>query len=454
MTWKTISPSYKAIWLIAILSLALFFIGGRWYRGKVVEADVISYYSYLPAVVVHGDVTMSYAPGNPFFEDKVWGIYWKAGLGPVQKYTMGLSWLYAPFFMLGHGSAYLLGYPADGYSAPYMFWLQLSAIAYLLLGMAWLRKVLLRYFTEWVTATCLLLLAFGTNLYYYSHGQAAMPHVYLFALVSGVMWMTMRFYESPSWKYALAVGTLCSVATLVRPNHLLLWLLPVFYGLIDSKSLRERALFWRMHFPKLLLWPLLQMLLLFPQLYYWRLMTDHWVYYSYTDESFFWAHPVIGKVLFSFRNGWLIYTPLMALGLAGMFWLRKLAREFALVAPLTLALAAYVIACWWCWWYGGSFGNRVFIDFYPLLALGMGACLTRLAALQLRRGMRIAGMGLLGFLVVLNLFQTFQYTRGIIHYDSMTVGAYLHAFGRDRVPKTFVQYLDTPDYEAAKRGER
>jgi hypothetical protein len=108
MQFAQISKSTKAIWTIAVVSLALFFVLGRWHRGKVIDADVISYYSYLPAVVVHGDITMNYAPGNDFFADKVWGVTWKEGFGPVQKYTMGLSWLYAPFFLAGHGTALFL----------------------------------------------------------------------------------------------------------------------------------------------------------------------------------------------------------------------------------------------------------------------------------------------------------------------------------------------------------
>ncbi len=454
MTLSSISPTRKALWLLAIVSLTMFFVSGRWHRSKAIDGDVISYYSYLPAVIVHGDITMEYSVGDDFYSDKVWGVIWKDHSGPVQKYTMGLSWLYAPFFMLAHGSAYLLGYPADGYSAPYSFWLQLSALCYLLAGMHWLSKVLLRYFSENISALCLLVLALGTNLYYYSQGQAAMPHVYMFALLSGLMWATIRFFESPDWKKGLLIGAICSVFTLVRPNHLLFWLIPVLYGIVDRQSWAARRAFWATHWPKMLAWPLIQALVWVPQFIYWRILTDHWIYYSYGDEHFFWASPMIGKVLLSFRNGWLIYTPVMALALAGLVGLRRYAREFSFLIPLILVPAAYVISCWWCWWYGGSFGSRVFVDLYPLLALGLGAALTRIAAIPMKKGLRWAALGILGMFVLLNLFQTLQYTRGIIHYDSMTASAYFHVFGRERKPKDLPQYLETPDYEAAKRGER
>lgn len=454
MRISALSPSRKTLSAIALVTVLLFLILGRWHRSKVIDQDVIQYYSYLPAVVVHGDITMRYAIGDPYYADKVWGIYWKEGSGPVQKYTMGLSWLYAPFFLAGHASALVMGYHADGYSEPYKFWLQLSAVFYLLLGLAWLRRVLLRFYSEGITAATLCVLAFGTNLFYYTHGQAAMPHVYLFALVSGLLWWTMRLYDAPTWKAALWVGCLCGLAALVRPSHVLLWLIPASYGITGLRSLWERLLLVRTHFLKFLLLPVVQVLIFLPQVFYWRLLTDRWLYYSYTDEQFFWGDPAILQVLGSYRNGWLVYTPVMVLGLAGLGLLWRHARQWALAVPLVFGLGLYVVACWWCWWYGGCFGQRVLIDYYPLLALGMAAIFTAVWKVLPRRELRWAAAGLLGFLVVLNLFQTFQFSRGVIHYDSMTAQAYWRAFGRDSRSPTQAQELLAPDYEAAKRGER
>ncbi len=448
------SITTKTLWLIAIVSLAVFFVSGRWHRTKVIDADVISYYSYLPAAIIEGDLKMTYSVGNDFYADKIWGVIWKENSGPVQKYTMGLSWLYLPFFLLGHLSALIFGFPAHGYSGPYNFWLQMSAIFYLMLGFYWLRKVLLQYFSEAISATVMLLLAFGTNLFYYTQGQATMPHVYLFALVSGLLWYTIRFREAPTLRAALRIGLICSLITLIRPNHLLLWGIPVFYGLTGKSSFWTWIQFWKTHWWRALTWPIILGLVILPQLFYWHLLTDHWVHYSYNDESFFWADPKVLKVFFSFRNGWLLYTPIMLTGLAGLFLLKKYAKPFAFIFPFTLIVAIYVISSWWCWWYGGTFGSRVFIDYYPMLAIGMGSLFTFFVTkLNSKRSIRIA-IGVLAFFVILNQFQTFQYTRGIIHYDSMTPQAYFKAFGRDRRPHNQEALLDHPDYEAAKKGKR
>jgi hypothetical protein len=444
--------SLQAVWLATGLLLLVFFGGQRWEKGKVVDADVVSYYSYLPAAFVYQDMSMHYVVGDTFFQDKVWGVIWKDGFGPVQKYTMGMSAMHLPFFLAGHAAAHLFGYPVDGYSKPYTFALQLSAVFFLFFGLFFLRKVLLRYFSDRVTALVLLLLAFGTNLFYYTAGHAAMPHVALFFLVSLLMHLTIRFYENPSWRLALLLGLTGSLITLIRPNHLLLWLIPALYGIYNQSTLKSRLQFFRKNFRYYLSWPVIGFIVLLPQLFYWQYLTDHWVYYSYGEEGFFWGNPQVWRTLFSFRNGWLIYTPLMALGLIGLVFLRRFAREWTIAVITIFVLGSYVISSWWCWWYGGNFGNRVFIDLYPLLSLGLAATISRLHHVTVQYWQKYALLAVAVLFVALNLFQTLQYTRGLIHYDAMTPAAYRSVIGRLEAPENFESLLAHPDYEQALKG--
>ena len=429
----------------------IFFASARWNTNKVVEADVVSYYSYLPAVFVYGDISMSYAIADTFFSDKVWGVYWKEGMGPVQKYTMGMAYAYLPFFLGGHVVAQVFDYPVNGYSKPYRFALQLSSLFFLLIGLIFLRKVLLRYYSDTITALILLLLTFGSNLFYYSLGQGPMPHVYLFCLISILLYCTIRFYEAPSWQYAILIGLIGGWITLIRPNHMMIWLIPALYGVYNGATLKLRLrLFWTEKW-KFLAWPTLVFLVILPQLFYWKYLTENWLYYSYGEEGFFFLHPQFLKTLFSFRNGWLIYSPIMVLGVIGLFRLRRYSPAFGLAIPLHFILSLYIISSWWCWWYGGNFGNRVFIDLYPMLGLGMGAILTGLGH-RLTPALRWAGLGIASLFLLLNLFQTLQYSRGLIHYDAMTPAAYRAIFGKLEAPPGLENLFEHPNYEKAKKG--
>ena len=448
LQWIYAAPCRTAWWLVLLGGLVLNLAGQRWEKAKVVDQDVVGYYAYLPAAFVYGDVSMHYCGSNRFFSDKVWGVAWRDGLGPVMKYTMGMSVLYAPFFAVGHAHAHLGGWTPDGYSWPYRFWLQWSALFYVLLGLHWLRKVLEVYFQPMTVALTLLAVAFGTNLLYYTVGESPMPHAGTFALVAGLMWASLRWHADGRWTQALAVGLLASLLTLIRPNHLLLWAIPVLAGVGSLAELRARVVLLLRRWPHLLLWALVLALVLSPQLFYWKHLTGRWVYYSYGEEGFFFADPKLWEVYFSFRKGWLLYTPMMGLALLGWWQVWRFARGWFWIGPLLLAAFSYIVASWWCWWYGGSFGHRAFIDLYPLLAFGLAACWEGLAP-----RLRWALAGLAMCLVLLNGFQIYQYRNGLLHFDGMTWTAYKGIFGKRTVPEDLQAMFSLPDYAAALKGE-
>jgi hypothetical protein len=92
------------------------------------------------------------------------------------------------------------------------------------------------------------------------------------------------------------------------------------------------------------------------------------------------------------------------------------------------------------------------IDLYPLLAIPFCAVLA--VILKRRRWMSIPVMTLWGLLVVFGLLKNFQFKKGILHFDSMSGKMYWAAFYSKDVPTPdYYNYLKTPDYDAAKKGE-
>jgi hypothetical protein len=131
------------ILLCAIVITWVNFNGKLWNKEQgIVKHDIISYYSYLPAAIIYKDLSFKFIDDDRvFFHNKIW-IFKSPNGGRYQKMTMGLSFLYAPFFLAGHGIAHLTGAEPNGYSTPYMFFLQFSALFYLLLGLIILRKII------------------------------------------------------------------------------------------------------------------------------------------------------------------------------------------------------------------------------------------------------------------------------------------------------------------------
>ena len=109
---------------------------------------------------------------------------------------MGMSILYAPFFGLAHIYATSSSdYEADGYSMPYRFALVFSALFYVLIGLLFLRKTLKHFFDEGVTSLVLIAVGLGTNLFYYTTYEAAMPHAFNFSLICIFVYYTFSFIK-------------------------------------------------------------------------------------------------------------------------------------------------------------------------------------------------------------------------------------------------------------------
>ncbi len=419
--------------------------------GRVIQWDVIDYYGYLPAAFIYHDISLKF---KDHYTGKKHFVFWakKTALGSyVFKMTMGLSVMYSPFFFVANSLAGPLGYNTGGYSLPYRFAIVMAALFYLALGLIFLSRVLRFYFSEWITGFVVLAIGLGTNLFWYSTFEPGMSHVYSFFLVSVFIFLTIKWYQKPGLWYSVWIGLVIGLLTLIRPVNLILVLFFILYDLKNLRDVKNRWQLFRKKCGKLIVIVALGFLILIPQLLYWKTVTGHWLYYSYGNEGFFFLHPQILNVLFSFRKGWFVYTPVMIFAVAGIYFLFKRYKQLFLPVLLFLLVYLYVVSSWWSWWYGGSLGQRELIDIYPVMALPLAAMLqwmlSRKAVLRY----------LLGFLmlitVVLGAFYNVQYYYGSIHWDSMTRQAYFDSFGRVHPSPRFNSLLVHPDYQSAILGK-
>lgn len=433
-----ISPSLvAAIALWCLLAFGLF----RSPPKNILSWDTLGYHLYLPATFIHHD---------PGIHDPAWvndamdtyesgGVLYQISELPngrwVNKYPLGLAILWSPFFIAGHLIAGFTGAPQDGFSAPYQWALIVAALAYMLAGLLTLRKVLRAFFSEVITAAVLALIVTGTNYFHQAIYSTGMPHVFLFALSAGVLWHSVRWHRERRTRDAAFLGLLLGLLVVSRPSELVWCLVPALIGLVDATS-------WKAHLrslwskrKQLLLMAALATLACSPQLIYWKWMTDKWLYMSYNNpgEGFEFMHPHTWEVLFSFRKGWYIYTPLMLVATLGILLARRHVPSMRWAAITFFFVNLYVVSSWSCWWYADSFGQRALVQSYPLMALALGAGLLWLREQDVR--WLVPGLALIVGLVGLNLFQTHQSINGLIHTSRMTWPAYKAVFGTMQAPE-------------------
>lgn len=398
--------------------------------------DVSGYYLYLPALFIYHDLEQvaflpeiieKYQPS--FSPDQAFPI---ENGNQVMKYSAGMAVLYAPFFAIGHVAAKLTGYPADGFSLPYQAAIHLGGVLAAILGLFFLRKTLLRYFPERTVGWTLLLIALGTNFFNYATFDAANAHCWLFMLLALLMHLSIRWHERPTLPLALGIGACIGLAALVRPTEILFAIVPLLWGVGSVANLRERLVFFKNNFTHLLAAGLVTAAIGSIQLAYWKYVSGHWFVYSYGDQGFSFLRPHFVDVFFSYRKGWLVYTPLMVFALVGFFFLWKKRPSqssiFNSQFPILLffLLNTWVVCAWDIWWYGGAFGQRAMVQSYPLLAFPLAALLSAAVG----RWPLAVGRVLLVGCVVLNLFQTYQAHWGPWEADAMNRAYYWRIFAK------------------------
>ncbi len=417
---------------------------------KIICWDVLSYYAYLPATYIYDDISLSFITQNPaLYGDKFWPQGTPTGKFAI-KTTMGLSFLYAPFFFVAHPAAQMLGYEANGYSPPYKFALTMSCLFYLAMGLMVLRKVLLHFFEDSVVAMTLIAVVLGTNLVHYATDEATMPHSYNFVLFSVFLYLTMKWHKRQTLPYSLILGLTAGLIALIRPTNVLVLMVFALWNVSDGASFKDRMLLFLKKYQLVMVMALAFLAVWIPQLVYWKYISGSYWFYSYGNERFFFNHPHILKGLFGFRKGWLVYTPMMALSLAGIGMMGS--RLKGLFYPILIFTVSniYVILSWWSWWYGGSFGQRAFIESYAILSIPLAVFVQW--AFGRGGGVKICGAGRIWMLLAVNVFQTYQYQRAILHWDGMTAKAYWSIFLKTKQPDNFKDLIDIPDKEKALQG--
>lgn len=444
--------SKLVILLIVICCLAIDCNLKSWKKtDRVIEWDVHWYYAYLPALFVYNDIKLeksNYKVGKEYY-------FWPSiapNNGKFIKSTMGIAFFYAPFFFVAHSLSFIFNLDKSGFSEHYKFFLLLSTIFYLAVGLFYLRKILKKYFSEEVTAITLLLLGLGTNLLAYSSQSAPMPHTYNFAAIAMFIYYSIKWYEKQNIKNTIIIGFLLGIISLIRPTNMLIILVFVLYGITNLRTFSDRFIFLISKYKLIILMVLCFIIIWIPQLVYWKIVTDQYIFYSYGDEHFFFNDPKLFEGLIGFRKGWLIYTPIMFFSLTGFLFLKKELKKFRLAIITFTVINIYIIFSWWCWWYGGSFGQRPMIDSYALLAIPLASFVSFMQSKKYI--FKILFYSICLFFIWLNIFNTFQFERASIHYCGMTKTLYFKQFGKLNPIKDFGNYISWPNDEKAKKNEK
>jgi len=411
--------------------------------------DVLGYYIHLPAMFIYKDYGLS---------DINWihrllelypltGSLYQISTGPegnpIFFFLMGVSLFYLPWFLIAHLLATFSGYTADGFSLPYQYTLAIGAITYTILGLVYLRKILLNFFTDRITTIVMIILVLGTNYLHFMTVKNLETANILFLMVTLITWNTIQWHKHFKIKNLLAIAVFIVLTALAKPSEVLVLLIPFFWGVFNRETFRQKLRLIGKYRNQFISAIIAGLIVALPQMIYWYSETGYILYDSYKNPGvgLDLATPHIVNVLFSFKKGWFIYTPVMIFSVIGFVQLyRKDKGVFVPVLAYSL-VAFYILSSWTEWWYGASYSIRPMITLYPLLAITLGSFIEMVSKKRILVKTLFAVFTV--FFIVLNLFQTWQLNHYILDPYRTNKAYYFAIFGKTKINDKTRQLLST-----------
>ena len=425
---------------------------------KTIGWDVSGYYMYLPAIFIYKDLR------NVAFLDEIIKKYRPTpdpqqimalpNGNKVMKYSAGQALQFLPFFAIAHWYALNSDHEADGFSLPYQFMISVEAIFMAFLGLFFLRLILLQFFNDKVTSVTILGVALGTNYFEYASMSGAMTHNNLFTLYAIILYLTISFYEKPGYFKAIGIGLLVGLAALTRPTEIMTALIPVLWGVSFplKKGMKDRYGFIREHIWYFILMAVATLAVGSIQMIYWKYVSGNLLVYSYGEkQTFSWLSPHLMDGLFSYRSGWLLYSPLLILSILGFWYLRKKVPQIFLAILAIMIPFTYITFAWDNWWYGGSIGSRAMVQSYALLAFPFAALLDNWWNRKWRKDILYFFIPLC---IYYNLWLTHQAHRGGKYFVGQMTNAYFwKVLGTYEKNENDLKLLDTNEEFRGKRQD-
>ncbi len=380
---------------------------------RIYAVDSVEYYVYLRSLFFDGDLdfTNDYTRFHELNPEA--GI--QGGLldkrdpntdKPINVAPVGAALLWAPAFLLAHGGVLLTrafgsGIAADGYSWPYLWAVCFASVLYGLLGVLISYSIARRYVGLWSATAATLVCWVASPLIFYMYISPPWSHTAGLFATALFIWYWLRTRGTRTQRQWLVLGLIGGLMVLTREQLGLFLLLPALEALTqywhDLRARRWLAI--RANLIRHTLFLLVFVLTLTPQLLTYLSLNgrlgpseivleklkhqpDDPYAHGLLGSAHFWdtlidarPSPVTGRW---FAHGAFLWTPVWAIGLAGLLLLARRDRWLAIILG-----AAFLAQVWLngkfgtTWHLSSAFGFRRLIEATPLFVLGVALVIER-----------------------------------------------------------------------------
>jgi hypothetical protein len=360
---------------------------------RIYASDEVEYFAFVRSLTFDRDLSFENeyeyfadtgADGAGFRETFLGERYTRAGRR-LNFGTVGPALLWAPFYLAGHLIAVGLGEAQDGYSQPYITAVALGSAVYGWLAILLAAAIAERWFGRGLGASLAVLA--GTPLLFYMYVAPVYSHACATFAVTFCLWTWLRVRDTWSWRGVVWLGLAVGLMATMRDQAGLVAIGPALdFGRWALAGLPRRSLGgggrdWRRTAGLIAAGTASAIVAYSPQLFAARAVNGYFGPDESVANKMSWLSPHALGVLFDLKHGWLLWTPLAVLSLAGLVavasgHIRTRIEDGRWLGVCLVAIAVlqiYINGAVESWTVAGSFGQRRFVELTPLLVLGLAA---------------------------------------------------------------------------------
>jgi len=300
----------------------------------------------------------------------------------------------------------------------------------LIIGTLWfIRKTLLFYIPDKITVYTLVLIAFATNLYALMTINNPMQQNMVLFCFTLLMYLTASWHYNPHIAKTILMAVISAITILIYPEGYLVLLIPVFWGIYNEDSWKQKYFFYKTIRKDLFIFIGILLVLTIIPILTLGISPGEISFLDFKLPGVFMTNfRLLWIELFSFNHGWLIYTPLMLIPAFGYYFFADRNRQIFFAFFITCVAVILAESCWTAIDSSPVFGQMTFMPLYGQLSLPIAYFLKVID--EKHKIIKIATGLICIFFIVLNLFQTWQYQTGYILKSGMTPTSYALVFGR------------------------
>ncbi|MGP0130766.1 MAG: hypothetical protein ACTMUB_05960 [cyanobacterium endosymbiont of Rhopalodia musculus] len=438
----------KLFWVGVVITLAIFLLNFT-LIGFGVYGDGIGYYTPLRSLIFDGNLQINdeYEYLSHSVSNFGGGARVDKAIPQYSKYTLGLGLMLSPFFVLGHFATLIanaLGAKIDpnGLTWSYELFYCLGSITLGIVGLIFCYKAARLFFSQTASVLAVAGIWFASPLSFYLTLEVSMSHAVSQFLISIFLYVCISTVWVKQRRQQILLGLVLGLAAFVRPQNILFAIVPIIMivwniinGVIKANKIGINNPWTKIiklpDITSLAVIGLVACLMQLPQIFIYQWQYSNFLKIPYLEEgsaegyesSFNWIQPQISNVLFSGHRGLFFWHPVLFLSIIGLILAYRKSPMLVTSFLLVFGLQVYLVASWWCWWQGSSFGGRMFTNCSLIFVWGLAAFWDNLSC----KRSRLLGVGVTLFLMGWNTLLILQYESGMIpSEDAVTIRQVLH----------------------------